>query len=104
MEALRLLNAFGIVPWGILHVGASDGQEFGAAYRASHAQTVVYVEPISAVYATLKARVEETQGHFAVKALCSAVRRRKWVRWGIIICRGVFLGRGMMSGVRRKMP
>jgi FkbM family methyltransferase len=72
MEALRLLGGFGIVPRGVIHVGANTGQEF-EAYAATNAETVVYIEPIQAVYAALKNKVEGTKGHFTVKALCSAV-------------------------------
>ena len=46
MQALRILNRFGIIPFGIIHVGANDGAEF-EAYRDARAETVVYIEPIS---------------------------------------------------------
>jgi FkbM family methyltransferase len=72
MEALNILRGFGIWPRGIIHVGANTGQEF-EAYLASNAETVVYIEPIQDVYATLAKKVECAPGHFAVKALCSAV-------------------------------
>lgn len=70
MEALHLLNSFGLAPTGILHVGANYGQEF-EAYRNSGAETVVYVEPIATIFEALKERVEVAKGHHAVKAVCS---------------------------------
>ncbi|ACK51654.1 methyltransferase FkbM family [Methylocella silvestris BL2] len=71
MEALSLLQEFEIHPSGIIHVGANDGLEFDA-YRQSRADTVVYVEPISSIHASLKAKVESCKNHFAVRALCSS--------------------------------
>jgi FkbM family methyltransferase len=76
MEALHLLKGFGIFPQGIIHVGANTGQEFDE-YAASNAQTVVYIEPIQAIYGALKEKVEKTAGHFAVKALCAAAAGEK---------------------------
>jgi FkbM family methyltransferase len=76
VEALHLLKAFDISPKGIVHVGANDGLEFDA-YRESNADTVVYVEPISSVHAKLKAKVEGSKNHFAVKALCSDTSGQK---------------------------
>lgn len=70
MEALQLMKSFGLGPTGIVHIGANYGQEY-EDYRASGAETVVYVEPIAAIFAALKARVERAPGHHAVKAVCS---------------------------------
>lgn len=72
MEVLDLLRGFGVAPRGIIHVGANTGQEFDA-YLASNAETVVYIEAIQRVYERLKEHVEVAEGHFAVRALCSAV-------------------------------
>ena len=71
MEALPLLNEYGILPKGIIHVGANDGREF-EAYRAWNPEIAVYIEPISSVYAKLKAKVEQEKNHIAVRALCSS--------------------------------
>jgi FkbM family methyltransferase len=70
MEALQLMKSFGLGPTGIVHIGANYGQEY-EEYLASAADIVVYVEPIASIFATLKARVERTPGHHAVKAVCS---------------------------------
>lgn len=65
-----MLLKFGIRPRGIIHVGANYGQEFDA-YRSSLAETVLYIEPISGVFESLRDKVEQEPGHHAIRAVCS---------------------------------
>jgi FkbM family methyltransferase len=71
MEALDLLAPFGFLAKGIIHVGANTGIEF-ASYRASEADTVIYVEPTPDAFWVLTETVSGTPGHHPVKAVCSA--------------------------------
>lgn len=71
MEALAFLGNFGLSPIGIIHVGANYGQEY-EDYRNSSATTVIYIEPITEIYLNLKRKVEQSQGHYAVQAVCSS--------------------------------
>jgi len=70
VHALTLMDKFGVLTRGIIHVGASWGQEF-PAYRDSTAKTVLYIEPIDDIFDRLKANVSGTEGHHAIHALCS---------------------------------
>ena len=70
MHALTLMDKFGVLTRGIIHVGASWGQEF-PAYRDSTAKTVLYIEPIDDIFDRLKANVSGAEGHHAIQALCS---------------------------------
>ena len=70
MQSLTLLSKFGIRPRGIIHVGANYGQEF-ESYKSSEAETVIYIEPISKVFESLKEKVEKCPGHHAIRSVCS---------------------------------
>jgi FkbM family methyltransferase len=70
MQALNLLSNFDPVVGGIIHVGASVGQEC-SDYYASGAQPCVYIEPIAEIFDILERNVSNFPGHVAIKALCS---------------------------------
>ena len=55
---------------GVIHVGANIGQEF-RAYRRAGLDSVVYIEPIPSVFATLKQRISVDERHRAINALCT---------------------------------
>jgi FkbM family methyltransferase len=55
-------------PTGIIHVGASTGQEF-PDYLASGTKDVLYIEPIPAVFEKLVETIGDTPGHEACQAL-----------------------------------
>jgi len=76
MHALTLMEKFGVLTRGIIHVGASWGQEY-RAYRDSGAKTVLYIEPIDEIFERLKANVSGTEGHHAIRALCSNLSGQK---------------------------
>jgi FkbM family methyltransferase len=57
-------------PTGIIHVGASTGQEF-ADYHAAKTPDVLYIEPIPAIFAQLVETIGDTPGHEACQALIS---------------------------------
>ncbi len=72
MHAVDLCRNAGVLAEGIIHVGASVGQE-RYLYAASGASPCIYVEPIGSVFEMLDDHLRELPGHIAVKALCSDV-------------------------------
>jgi FkbM family methyltransferase len=57
-------------PTGIIHVGASTGQEIGA-YRSVGIQPVLAIEPLDAPYAALVKEIGDAAGVYPVKACLS---------------------------------
>lgn len=70
MQALNLMEKFGVLTRGVIHVGAGWGPEF-SAYRDSTANTVLYIEPMNEAFEQLRQQVMGSEGHHAIHALCS---------------------------------
>lgn len=67
---LKIVDAYRLQIRGIVHVGASFGQEVGA-YKHLGVGPVVYVEPIPVVFEVLNEVVSKLKGHKALNSLCS---------------------------------
>jgi FkbM family methyltransferase len=60
------------LPQSIIHVGANAGQEF-EAYQKVIPKTVVWIEPIPAIYQELCAKTSTDPAHYAIQACCSDI-------------------------------
>ena len=69
-DALSQMQQAGLPVRGVLHVGANVGQE-RIDYLSAGVTPVIYVEPISTVYAQLEYNLLGMPGHIPVQAVCS---------------------------------
>lgn len=72
----RLQLDFGVVPTGILHVGASDGGELDTYLRCG-ARPIVLVEALDEPFRVLQSRASGHDGVLAVQACVSDVEARR---------------------------
>jgi FkbM family methyltransferase len=70
MQAIAQMQKAKTHIYGVLHVGANEGQE-GNDYFLAGANPCIYVEPIDAVFSHLSANIKGFPGHVAVQAVCS---------------------------------
>lgn len=77
----RLQMDFGVVPTGILHVGASDGGELDAYLRCG-ARPIVLVEALDEPFRVLQSRASGRDGVLAVQACVSDAEGRR-VRFNV---------------------
>lgn len=69
-------DTLGVRPKGVLHVGASTGQE-ASAYQSLGVEKVVWIEAIPSVYRQLLKHVSNFHGHTAIHACVSNVTGEK---------------------------
>ena len=70
MNVIETARCFSLDLDGIIHVGANSGQE-RVIYRDAGAKTVLFIEPIEAVFRQLQENLRGFEGQIAFKALCS---------------------------------
>lgn len=71
MQAIELMQAAGFYPYGIVHVGANEGQE-RFFYHKAGPSIVIYIEPIDYVFNKLISNISSFPGHIAIQAVCSS--------------------------------
>ncbi len=64
-----LFPKYGINPKGVLHVGASEGQE-AQTYADLGIKKVIWIEPIPNIYAKLCENITQFSGHLAFNYCC----------------------------------